>query len=113
MNSFPRASALAVEVILALSFCQFGIAQNDSPGTATLVDVPNSAPGQAASTPNGDSNLHFELSPYLWFAGAHGTVGALGRDVSIHASPGDLLSHFNIGLIGLANRFGGKRWHRH
>jgi hypothetical protein len=29
-------------------------------------------------------------------------VGALGRDVSVHASPGDLLSHFDIGLMGAA-----------
>jgi hypothetical protein len=29
-------------------------------------------------------------------------VGALGRNASIHASPGDLLSHFDIGLMGAA-----------
>lgn len=56
-----------------------------------------------------EGGWHFEIAPYLWFAGAHGTVGALGRDVSIHASPGDLLSHFDIGLMGAAearrNRF--------
>lgn len=40
------------------------------------------------------------MSPYLWFAGAHGTVGALGRDASMHASAGDLLSHFDFGLMG-------------
>jgi hypothetical protein len=32
----------------------------------------------------------------------HGTVGALGRHVSVHASPGDILSHFDIGLMGAA-----------
>jgi hypothetical protein len=49
-----------------------------------------------------DQGWHFSVSPYLWFAGAHGTAGALGRDVSIHASAIDLLSHFNIGLMGAA-----------
>jgi hypothetical protein len=29
-------------------------------------------------------------------------VGALGHDASIHASPGDLLSHLDIGLMGAA-----------
>jgi len=52
---------------------------------------------------------HFSVSPYLWFAGNHGTVGALGRDVGVHASAGDLLSHLDIGLMGAAearfNRF--------
>lgn len=28
-------------------------------------------------------------------------IGALGRDVSFKASPGDLLSHFRFGLMGL------------
>jgi hypothetical protein len=49
-----------------------------------------------------DNDWHFTFSPYLWFAGMHGTVGALGRNVSVHASPGDVLSHFNIGLMGAA-----------
>jgi hypothetical protein len=65
---------------------------------------------QTASTPSGqtstpdsdDGGWHFALSPYLWFAGAHGNVGALGRAASIHATPGDLLSHVNFGLMGAA-----------
>jgi hypothetical protein len=70
-----------------------------------------SQPAADAQTPATDSGSppaaedeawHVSLSPYLWFAGAHGTAGALGHDVSIHASAGDLLSHFNIGLMGAA-----------
>ena len=57
---------------------------------------------QTSASSTGDLGWHLDVSPYLWFAGAHGTVGAFGRDVSIHASPGDLLSHFNIGLMGAA-----------
>ncbi len=56
-----------------------------------------------------EGGFHFSVSPYLWFAGNRGTVGALGRDVGVHASAGDLLSHFDIGLMGAAearfNRF--------
>jgi len=50
--------------------------------------------------PSDDSGWHLSLSPYFWLAGTRGTVGALGRDVSVHASAGDLLSHFNFGLMG-------------
>ena len=38
----------------------------------------------------------------VYAAGAHGNVGALGRSASMHASPGDLLSHADIGLMGAA-----------
>lgn len=69
----------------------------------------SSASGQTSAPASNVDGWHFALSPYLWFAGAHGTVGALGRNASIHASPGDLLSHFNFGLMGAAearhNRF--------
>ena len=62
-----------------------------------------SSPG-SAKTPatNDDTGFHFDLSPYLWFAGAHGIVGARGHDVGFSATPGDLLSHFDIGLMGAA-----------
>jgi hypothetical protein len=59
-------------------------------------------------TPADDSGWHFSVSPYLWFAGNRGTVGALGRDASIHASVGDLLSHLDFGLMGAAEA----RYHR-
>ncbi len=62
--------------------------------------TPSSASGTTSSA--ADTGSHFALSPYLWFAGAHGTIGAFGRNASIHASPGDLLSHFNFGLMGAA-----------
>src|SRR5262245_53431410 len=72
----------------------------------TQTSAPTSGKAPAAAD---DGGWHFALSPYLWFAGAHGTVGALGHNASIHASPGDLLSHFNFGLMGAAearyNRF--------
>jgi hypothetical protein len=91
--------------IAALLSSQRVTAQEQQSATA---DAQVSSSKPPAPGPD-DSGWHLALSPYLWFAGAHGTVGALGRDVSIHASPGDLLSHFNIGLMGAAearhNRF--------
>jgi hypothetical protein len=57
-------------------------------------------PTNSASSRSYDQGWRLDLSPYLWFAGTHGTVGAFGRDASVHASAGDLLSHFNFGLMG-------------
>lgn len=57
-------------------------------------------PTNSSSSRSYDQGWRLDLSPYLWFAGAHGTVAALGRDASVHASAGDLLSHFNFGLMG-------------
>src|SRR5262249_4802831 len=54
-------------------------------------------------TPNpDDKGWHLDVSPYLWFPGTHGTVGVRGRTASVHASPWDLLSHFDLGLMGAA-----------
>jgi hypothetical protein len=50
-----------------------------------------------------DGAWHLVVSPYLWFPGVHGTLGFGGRSASIHASVGDLLSHFRIGLMGTAD----------
>jgi hypothetical protein len=65
--------------------------------------------GPSNSGPNDDTGCHFDLSPYLWFAGAHGVVGALDHDLGFHASPGDLLSHIDIGLMGVV-RFATIAW---
>jgi len=46
-----------------------------------------------------DEGWHFGIAPYLWFAGVHGTVGALGHEGSVHASFRDVLSNFNVGLM--------------
>ncbi|MGC2529583.1 MAG: hypothetical protein WA639_17670 [Candidatus Acidiferrum sp.] len=41
------------------------------------------------------------MSPYLWFPGVHGTaVGPNDNGLGFRASPSDLLSHFQIGLMG-------------
>jgi hypothetical protein len=56
------------------------------------------SPSPSASA---DDDWHLVVAPYLWLTGVHGTVGALGHDVGVHASAGDLLSHFRFGLMGL------------
>ncbi len=67
---------------------------------ATAADSSTSVAPQAGTSAD-DDGWHFAVSPYLWFPGVHGTIGALGREVDFKASPGDLLSHFRFGLMGL------------
>jgi len=71
-----------------------------------LADMSTSAPqpkekdqdkDKQASTNDG---LHFAITPYIWFAGVHGQVGALGHEASVHASFGDIFNYFNIGAMG-------------
>jgi hypothetical protein len=83
------------------------LAQSSTPPqvlSATLVDTDSpEAPSAAPPLPDppkpSDEGWHFGVAPYLWFAGVHGTVGALGHEGSVHASFGDILSYFNIGLM--------------
>jgi hypothetical protein len=57
----------------------------------------------AAASTAPESDWHFTVAPYLWFAGVHGNIGGPnGGQFSFSASPGDLLSHFRIGLMGAA-----------
>jgi hypothetical protein len=67
----------------------------------TATPSPPATPAPPVGEPTSD--WHFEVSPYLWFPGVHGTIGARGHDASIHESPGDLLSHFRFGLMGLVD----------
>jgi hypothetical protein len=64
--------------------------------------APSSSFPAPAPPPPPASDLHFSISPYLWFPGVHGSVGAHDTDISVHASAGDLLSHFRFGLMGTA-----------
>ena len=76
-----------------------------------LLTLAERGPGPTASDWHGarrrsgtaanDDGWHIGVTPYLWFASANGTVGALGRDASVNASFGDIFSKFNIGLMGV------------
>jgi hypothetical protein len=75
----------------------------DQPLTSEAELPAVATPATPASPQVGEptSDWHFAISPYLWLPGVHGTVGAHGHDVSVHATPGDLLSNFRFGLMGL------------
>ena len=48
----------------------------------TFVFVPSAG---AQTTSPDENGWHVSFSPYLWFAGIHGTVGALNSQASVHA----------------------------
>ena len=62
--------------------------------------------GYAQAGSGGDWQV--SVSPYLWLAGIHGTIGAFDRDANVSVSPIDLLSHFRFGLMGMVD----SRWKR-
>ena len=71
----------------------------NQPAAAAAAEPATTAAPQVGLPPE-DRGWHLAVSPYLWFPGVHGTIGAFGRDVSVHATPGDLLSNFRFGLMG-------------
>jgi hypothetical protein len=60
--------------------------------------VPSPTPAGTASS---DSDFHLMVAPYLWLPWVYGSIGANGNDARFYASPGDLLSHFRFGLLGV------------
>jgi hypothetical protein len=69
----------------------------DNEGQPSAADAVPPPAGPTAA----DNSWHLAVSPYLWFPGVHGTIaGPNGRSLAFRASPGDLLSHFRIGLMG-------------
>jgi hypothetical protein len=71
-----------------------------------LSDMSTSAPQPKEKDKDKDkesttnNRWHFSFTPYIWFAGVHGTAGALGHDVSVHASFSDIFNYLNIGAMG-------------
>ncbi|HET7871428.1 MAG TPA: hypothetical protein VFL42_02880 [Terriglobales bacterium] len=100
MSKRVKPLLLLLTILMAFSVCMSGYAQ-DQPA-AVNVQTPDQGTSTSRPPPNPDAGWHFSLSPYIWFAGAHGTVAVLNRGASVHASPGDLLSHFNFGIMGAA-----------
>ena len=70
------------------------------------IHVPTAlAQTQTAATPKtetpspSDDGWHVAITPYIWFAGVHGTAGALDHEASVHASFGDIFNYLNIGAM--------------
>jgi hypothetical protein len=72
-----------------------------------LADVSTAVPQPKENDKDTDKDTttndgwHFAITPYIWFAGVHGTAGALGHEVSVHASFSDIFNYLNIGAMGV------------
>jgi len=100
MNSYRTTVCLAFIGFLALALSVPAIGQQIS--YLGSDDQAGATPAPHRAVPADDTSWHLWISPYLWFAGAHGTAGYLGRDASFHATFGDIFSKLNIGLMGAA-----------
>jgi hypothetical protein len=71
-------------------------------GAEPAAATPGGGAAAAAASTAPESDWHFTVSPYLWLPGVHGNVGGPnGGEIPFSASPGDLLSHFRFGLMGV------------
>jgi hypothetical protein len=116
LTSMKALAAVALSLILLATYaCQAqssSFVQNTDPvesgrnlGTTLYAAAHQAAAGSTSPAPADtsapvDDQWHFAFAPYLWFAGMHGYVGAFGFNAGVKASPGDLLSHADIGLMG-------------
>jgi hypothetical protein len=94
MNWLYRAVKLTL-LIAALStrlLVPIACAQTQTPTKATAPEPKDL---------DSDEGWHVGFTPYIWFAGIHGTVGALNHDASVHATFGDIFNYLNIGLMGV------------
>lgn len=93
-RSMPITLSLLLFAMMICSTLAAAQTSSSSPDAQT-----NGTPTQAQPDNTTDNGWHFSASPYLWFAGVSGTVGAFGHETSVHASIGDILSNFEIGLM--------------
>src|SRR5882762_9677246 len=80
-------------------------------GLFVALSSPALLQAQAETDTAMDGNWHFRLMPYFWAAGIDGTASVTGAtEVPIKASFSDIISNFDIGLLGhfeaRKNRFG-------
>src|SRR5262249_9845399 len=83
-------------VILSAIFLSTGVSAQAPTGQ----NGPNASAKPESPAPS-DQGWHIDVTPYLWFAGVHGTAGVQGHDASVHADASDVLSNFNIGFMGV------------
>jgi len=72
-----------------------------SPRASAQAQSDMSATAPQPKETNTNDGWHVAITPYLWFSGVHGTVGALGREASVHASFSDIFSNTDIGAMGV------------
>jgi len=84
-----------VAMILGLSLSTLVVATRASAQSQSAMATPTQTDSSDA-----DQGWHVDATPYLWFPGMHGTVGALGHESSVHVTARNVLSYFDFGLMG-------------
>jgi hypothetical protein len=95
MGSYHKAARVGL-VTFALAALLF----SPCAGAQAQPDMNTPAPQTKEVEASTNDGWHFAFTPYIWFAGMHGSVGALGHESSVHASFGDIASYLNIGAMG-------------
>jgi len=85
-------SATVVLCAVALSLFGVGASAQAPPAAPTAPAGQTPPPAPAEAHP-----IEMSLTPYLWFSGLHGTVGAKGLTTDVNASFSDIWDKFNIG----------------
>ena len=80
---------------LALGTLFLGIQANAQTTSTTSTPAPKVEQEDPA-----EAGWHMDFSPYIWFAGLHGTTGVLGHNAAVHASFGDIFNYLNLGAMG-------------
>jgi hypothetical protein len=99
----PARSADALENTTSSSTTAAANLAATDAATASDTEPTAATPSGGAASTASESDWHFTVSPYLWFPGVHGNIAdPNGGQIPFSASAGDLLSHFRIGLMGVA-----------
>jgi hypothetical protein len=100
-NAYPFGGNALKPWVVSDSTAPVSIAPDSVATEQPSTGDPGGAPPPQAAKAAPDDGWHLAVSPYLWFPGVHGTaVGPEDNGLGFKASPSDLLSHFQIGLMG-------------
>jgi hypothetical protein len=110
MNSYRKSLVVTVAMALVLLLSMSALAQGPvDAAAATPVATTDAVPPPPPPTPEpqqsaaacADDGWRGQIAIYGWFAGLHGTVGALGKDAYVKAPFSDLF-HYLKGVIPVA-----------
>src|SRR5271165_7196055 len=112
MHPCRKFSAVVLSIAIAsVLLCAAAMAQGPTELNADTQanNTPPPPSAQKTASPSEDDAWHFDIAPYVFVPGVHGTAGALGHYTSVHVSGSNILSNFNGGFAGFVqarkNRF--------
>ena len=93
-------SAVFMAVVVLVSLQSLAQGPGELSAASQPPDAQASAPAPQRVSDAADDAWHFNVAPYVFIPGIHGTVGVFGHDASVHVTGSDVLSDFNGGLAG-------------